>query len=400
MSRAMRCFTLCVVVLVVIPVLCLPQALGYVGGIVLDHQGAAVAGALVIASRIAEEEEDETSFEGLVYVDSAVTTKGGAYEVAVSPGEYELSVRAEGFTTKVRTMVVYTGITYVDPVEMELAGSISGTVYGSDGETAIAGALVIATSEAEEVFLAWTDAAGRFSVGLLPSGDYTLEAFSGTAFFLGIGPIAVGIGESVEEQAFAALPGDTYEIPVDSGTIVGHVYFELGGEPAVGAAVFLERQIEDDLVRQPLELYPVPPAEDGSFVALGVPAGSYRVNALVEGHAIAFVDEVEVSAGTETADIVIRVHPPAGVIRGIATDAATGMPLAEAIVMATSISVSQYAIAGEDGAFVLEFLPEGTYDVWVVAEEYDVSEFEGVEVRAGEASPILNAQLEEANNEE
>jgi len=109
---------------------------------------------------------------------SVTTGTDGTYDVAVSAGDYTLTVRAFGYLTATRTATVTAGAT--TSVDVDLAAAprhaVSGTVTLQATGAPVAGATVTLASALPP---ATTGADGTFSVADVPEGTYTLSVSAG-----------------------------------------------------------------------------------------------------------------------------------------------------------------------------------------------------------------------------
>jgi hypothetical protein len=135
----------------------------------------------------------------------------------VSPGEWVLEVRADGYPTDIFFVALDSGETLaVDlPLSRDIRPvSLGGLVVDAASNTGIAGALVELTSLSGTAFSAVADGTGAFSMSAIPPGGYQLSA------------TATGFRPS---QASVALdPNRTFEveIPLESNQVPA---IELGG---------------------------------------------------------------------------------------------------------------------------------------------------------------------------
>ena len=391
MRRALEFLAICSLVAAVGLVTAFALELGYVNGLVLDHAGARVEGALVVVVRIAEEGE---SSEEIVSVGSALTDDVGGYELAVVPGTYELYVTAEGFAEFSGTIEVYQGMTYVDPIALSVPAAVTGVVLASDGVTPIVGSIVTALGP-EDLLVARTDASGAFAFLGLPAGDYVFQPIGETERFLEAVSVTVAAGDTIEGIIFVAEPEETRVVPTVTGGIAGRVVPPEGRDALSEVVIMLV-----EAGGRPVDLKVRPTNAEGSFVVEGLAPGTYGVYAGAQGHAFVLVDGIAVSANTVTEGIEIQLLTPVGEIRGEVLDAQIGAPIVQALVMAASENSLQVALTDDDGSFVLPDLPGGTYAVVALAEAYEEAEATGVEVRAGGVSPTLTFRLDRLSSSE
>ena len=107
----------------------------------------------------------------------------------------------------------------------------------------------------------------------------------------------------------------------EPGRIAGRVVAREGGSPIPGALVMAEP--ERGFGAMPVAVAQAASADDGGFALDGLDAGSYRLTALAEGRAPAFLRRV----ATGSRDVVLELGP-GGRLRGCVRAAATGAAVA------------------------------------------------------------------------
>lgn len=132
------------------------------------------------------------------------------------------------------------------------------------------------------------------------------------------------------------------------------------------------------------------------LINMGLKTGSYTVSVIAEGYLIENREKVSVVVGQETSDINFYLHLSGG-ISGKVTDAVSGLPLQNIVVMARSTDKTHYWSAGTDanGNYrILTNLATGTYNVTVVLAEGHVPRtVSGIAVTAGVETPGVNLVL-------
>ncbi|MFZ4434176.1 MAG: carboxypeptidase regulatory-like domain-containing protein, partial [Microthrixaceae bacterium] len=274
----------------------------------------------------------------------------------------------------VRPALVASGI----DARLRRGAVIEGTVTDEAG-VPLAGACVNASAAAgvsSQQQSACTDSAGRYRLGALPAGSYTL--FAAPPF----GSNLVGVwfdgrtDGSPPDQVEAAVGRPVtanFALPV-GGSIAGRVISASSGQP----------------MQTCLGAYRVRPGTSSTFVASTCTSadGNYRIPGLVAGSYKLYLfggnnvnpqwfdgaaDEasatpVALSAGQAVTGKDFRVDPPGdlGTITGRVTDAATGQPLTSACVDAISVPetfVRRTACTDATGAYSLK-VPAGTWKVF------------------------------------
>ena len=126
----------------------------------------------------------------------------------------------------------------------------------------------------------------------------------------------------------------------------------------------------------------------GTFSLDNVPAGSYTLNVYAEGFDN-YSQSIEVIFDEDTVvDIVLL----SGGISGSVVDSLSGLAISEATVSA-ALSGSAHifnssAVTDDDGFFLIDQLPVGSYDLTVSADTYDDNNISGIAVTTGEINNI------------
>jgi len=388
-SSRVRLVAMALCAIVGFGVLAQEPELGFVSGLVYDADGGGVENALVLILPADDEGGDEEFSEGEGLVDTDLTDAGGAYDLAVLPGAYQILVEADGYVPTVFEVEVFYGLTFAEPIILARAASISGFVRTSDGSTPVAQVAVTATASSGDAFLEVTDSAGEFLFLGLPSGEFTLQAVTAEEATSAVGPIAVAIGESVEGIELILSEAVSGEPPhPDGGSMSGVVRFAESRDPVAGAVILVTAE-EGEAIDRDFD----PTGADGSFVATGLAAGIYQVSAGLEGYATFFLEGVSVEAGVETGGLELLMLAPSGEIRGTVTTSG-GAAIGGALVLAIGEGWSQGTLSADDGSFVLEGLPEGTAELSAIAEGYAIGEVEGVMVASGDQAPDVSFVLD------
>ena len=289
----------------------LPEG-GKISGTVTNALGTPIAGAQVYAS-----------WDGGGGYGYASTASDGTYQVTgLMPGDYRVSVWASGYASQyyngtydysAATLVTVTGGGVDTPgidFALPLTGKISGAVTNMLG-TPIAGAYVYADSETCCSGNATTTAAdGTYVIdGLAPINhrlrasapgyatqyyDFTYDWSAASLVLVTSGGEASGFNFTLEAEA----------------KISGTVTDNLGG-PIAGAWVYATRDACCGDGSSPT-------AADGTYTIVGLPPGSYRVQASSTGYIPQYWDHVAdgpsatlvpVSSGTETTAIDFGLMP-------------------------------------------------------------------------------------------
>ncbi len=176
------------------------QVGGQISGTITNAQGP-IQGASVIA------------FSGLFDIHSSAseTSETGTFTVSGLPsGSYLLMVRAEGHVSDSATgisVVIGQTTSGQDFVLNTSGGSISGTVYASDGTTPLEGALVCCGGEGISFADTTTASNGEYNLPLLLPGSYTVTAFR-EGYQIGVLEAVIVIGQQQNS-------GNNFTLPLD-----------------------------------------------------------------------------------------------------------------------------------------------------------------------------------------
>lgn len=283
---------------------------------------------------------------------------------------------------------------------VEDTGAVQGVVTDADTGAAIENALVIAYlghgggdsggGGGNHGFHARTDETGFYTIEGMRPGSYELKC-GAEGYLHGEAEVAVESGQvatvdfALEPLAFGAVGGTV----VDAAT----------GDPIAGAHVKLHRNLKAN-TSGGLSWFFAVTAEDGTYLMEQVPAGEYIAEALAWGYFRSEPMEVSVTEGaTATADF--SLEPLAyGAVEGLVTDAATGDPIAEALVVLfrgqegdAARSNEEHgggfnsAFTDENGFYRIEEVEVGSYSVMAKASGYVKTETE-VEVVEGQTTTL------------
>ncbi len=320
-------------------------------GTVVDGSGGPIAGASV----------------GQAHAAAVATASDGSYALCLAMGRQRVWVTADGYGGVVLS-VDLRGRVRRD-VALVPAGAIHGVVIRKRDGSPVEGALVSAwpvapgPDHAAEA-LARSDAGGRFQIGGLAPGRFTVWASTGQ--LLGSAVVAV-------------MPTRAAEITValsDRARLDGRVM--ASGKPVAGARVFASAIGASTGSRTGVSQL------DGSFALEEVPLGKVKISAPpyeVIAPAVVEVDRPEVSG------VVIEVAPMAS-IGGRVTRG--GQPVVGATVQATAGDVQ--TVSGAGGRYELRGLRPGTYTVHAEADG-SASPPEAVAVKAGEQRADVDLEL-------
>ncbi len=146
------------------------------------------------------------------------TAPNGTYNLGLQEGSYQLTASASGYSPENETVNVGPGGTPTQNFTLvPLSGTISGTVFQSDGVTPINGATVACTGTLT-CTPATTGSSGTYTLSNLSEGTYQI-----TASMTGFAPETL----TIVVEPGATLTGQNFQLNAGPGTITGTVT-ELG----------------------------------------------------------------------------------------------------------------------------------------------------------------------------
>jgi carboxypeptidase family protein/PDZ domain-containing protein len=315
----------------------------------------------------------------------ATTGHDGAVRLPARAGAYLVSVHAPPLATAEKEFVRPAGapITRVE-VKLSPAYVLRGRTLSRGTSEPVAQARIV-VSEAlraagpgfrggrraealppEERAVAESDASGRFQVGGLSPGTWSVEATS------------VGHSRAV---ARVAVPHDgdlVLELP-DAAVIEGKV-LAAGGSSADGAEV-----IASSRANQAATI-----AAQGGGFSLEVEPGSYHLSARLAAEAGAQAAPISVAAGQTVRGMVLQLGT-ASAIAGTVFAQSSGRPISGATVVLTSMgstSVAGMATSDAAGTFSIGGLAPGSYDAAVHADGFSDQVRRGITVAAAQTFPL------------
>lgn len=150
---------------------------GKITGTITDSSQEPIEGAIVSAIEPDDAENDPT----VAFIPTKTDADGNYTVRHLRSGTYTILVRAEGYVSDSETDVSVTAGQTTSGKNFSLGtsgGTISGTVYESDGQTEIEKAMVQCGSEGKSWGYTMSDSNGDYSLTLLQAGTYEVMAFA------------------------------------------------------------------------------------------------------------------------------------------------------------------------------------------------------------------------------
>jgi protocatechuate 3,4-dioxygenase beta subunit len=347
----------------------------------------------------------------------ATTNSTGYYWVdCLSLGNYRVTAEASGYAMLKYYDGVYgwdsaTDVKVTPPhstpdidINLDLAGSISGFVYASDGTTSIPNVDLVAdtTTGSFEGIGDMSNDDGSYIICGLPPGNYTVRTgedmpnwyageFYDSKYTWGTADkVTVTAGNDTSNINFALDEG---------GWVTGHVFDEETGNPISGIQLGASMPDGDGVTPAPLTAY------DGNYKFV-LRNGSYLIKAgigVAHAHGYKYIPEwynnsygmenatlINVSLHNETSGIDIYLSK-AGSISGYVCSE-EGNPIGDANVYAFSdIYSGTGANTQPDGNYIIEGLPSGNYTVQVTVSGYFSEYYDNATDSANATNVTVNA---------
>ncbi len=246
--------------------------------------------------------------------------------------------------------------------------TIVGEVFDSDTLEPIEGARVVVIDNdtmAAAAPVAITDAGGNFSQRVVLREDQESMGFTLSVAAEGYMPFPdPPLRPAIPEQVFRFTTSDTVPVALihdasleGLGSIAGTV--ALGGGTGLGGFLVIAAGTAGNDMSTVSDV-------DGSYVLLNVPDGTWNMAALMGGYSRGSLDGVEVAGGADVIDADMTVEEgTAGSVSGSTNFVAGGTPPASVVLFypGTLEAVPGLRVM-TDGNFVIEDVPDGTYDVY------------------------------------
>ena len=279
----------------------------------------------------------------------------GTYSVAtLSPRTYSVHADLTNYTSQITSSItVFSDTTQtVNFALAPLPGAITGTV--SDTVGPLSGATVNAIQNSSVVATATTSGSGTYTLASLNPGTYTVRASAtdhGTVTY----------GSSVTVAANTTTPGINFTLPINPGTISGHVYDILAvGIP--GATVIA--------LQGSTQVASTTTDGSGYYTMPGLAPGSYTVEAMKATYQTNMTSATVTSSSVTTADLILQSLP--GAIAGTVTNLLTSAPVANASISLYSGGTFLAATStASDGTYSFSDIAPGSgYSITVTATHY------------------------------
>lgn len=206
--------------------------------------------------------------------------------------------------------------------------------------------------------------------------DPTLGATTGPDGRFSLAPRAAGCRAIATHQDFGDAPprvlvaGKDNRLELGEPASIAGIVVDERGQPLTAFQVAVESFKSDDASRPAGVVNKRQRVDepDGRFLLEGLRAGEYVITAHVDGRPPAQSDAIQVGAGERVRNLRIVV-PLGAVLSGVVRDAASGDPVAGAVVALDGLTMtgltSPPATTDADGRYVLEGVPKGPFSVRV-----------------------------------
>ncbi len=318
-----------------------------------------------------------------VLVTAVGTSQGPAQAVSAANGSYELdnlgldtynvSIGADGPDPVMSQSVTLSSSSPAAAVNftLNLAGTITGQVFGPDGTTPLGNVTVGLFQNGQELLTTDTDHAGNYTFLILQPGTYDVAAGASLLSFPVRGNVSVTGGGAPITVNFVA----------GQSTFEGKLVDTTTGSPIGGATV----EVVDPHLGFSLSPPDLTTATDGTFQVNGLAAGTYEV--VLQDSVHATVDTQFTVPAQQAGTPVTFSTVPGVSLNGTVSDGHSGQPLNGAVVKIYRTSdghLLEEAATDASGKFQAAGLAPGTYDVVAVQDGYTQQLFPGTSVGTGD----------------
>ncbi|TDJ77981.1 MAG: carboxypeptidase regulatory-like domain-containing protein [Planctomycetota bacterium] len=367
-----------------------------VSGMIRDAGGAPVSGAdihlgmTVLGAAVDGPDTIKTS-----------STEDGAYVFEnVGPGNYQMTVIADGYGRVSIQQIHISGEDIEQEVILQVAMMIAGRVM-EVGNQAIEGAIVQAfsmTNRKEQTRTQTkTNEMGEFTIMDVPAGSYTLMT----------------IAEGYKSDRKQRVETGTMDVLIDlspQAKITGTVVDAATGAPLTKYKVRLREQVQNMQTTIPIGKSTQAGNENGTYVIFAPKPGTYIVEANSAEYAGCFSDPFTIADASGGAQGIVVQMTTGGSIRGTIVDA-DGKPIARAQItshandwtddefmraiadMYPTNATTRKVRSGKDGTFVLTGLTPDTYLIDVAHGNFSKSSQRNISVTEGSETDIGKISL-------
>ncbi|MCF6137924.1 carboxypeptidase regulatory-like domain-containing protein [Pseudalkalibacillus berkeleyi] len=320
----------------------LSRSAGSVFGILRDEEGNRLQG-LVIGVRLLDQ-------QGLLLQSTIASPQSEFSFLSLSPGQYLISISAEGFQSKVVPVTVVGGGTEeLDITLFRESGNLIGQVINMDTLVGIAGASINIKDAANKLLTtSISNEDGRFNVDNLPTGTLSVMV-SREGFGTKSVTIMVEPNETVER---------VIRLTPNPGSIEGVITDQETGEPISDAVVQVLGGDESTLVT-------VLSQADGRYLVMDLGPGVYELASSHPDYGTKIAGAIVTS--DERTTLNFELTPVTGSLSGIVTNQVTGEAVSGAIVQLRWLSpdgeLLASTITNNNGEYLFEGLTPAIYTV-------------------------------------
>jgi hypothetical protein len=312
----------------------------------LNPDSTPVAGAQIVI-----QDSAGTFLAGFADANGLVTVPG------VPQGNFIVSAFKNGFLGQSSGTIqpANLGQTVSVTIQVSVRGTVQGTIFAADGQTAVGGATVEVFDGAGGQLLATvlTNAAGKYAAAGVPAGAQGFNIVAHSPFDPAI---------TAQQSGNFTANGDTVTLnfTLAVSVIHGNVFFFDGVTPVASPSLFLSRK---DALGNVQTLF-LNGGVDGSFAFIGVPAGDFTITAEDDNDSglRITVPETLASAGT-VATININL-PAAGVVTGTVFDSSGApVPFAQVALADPGDSFTSFGSTDQTGVYQFKLIAAGPFFV-------------------------------------